>query len=245
MRRILLLALLALSFAACGQGPAAPAGTRVLIIGNSYVARPDLAARLQGLAKAMGRDARVELVARDDASLEDHWAGGAARERIAAGWDYVILQQGPSARRDSRRALSRDARRFADAIQRTGAKPVLFSAWPARSEAEDFPAAIESYRAVAAEIGGLLIPAAEAWLRAIARDASVRLYADGLHASQAGADLALLATWFTLFPAGPQDFNEAYVQRIARELHMEAKSRDALFDAATRAVDEPLPLRLK
>lgn len=223
----------------------APKPARVLVIGNSYVSRPDLAARLERVGEVLGRPVRAETFARDDFSLEDHWGEGKVQARLREGWDYVILQQGPSSSRPAREALSRDARRFAEAIRAAGAKPVLLSAWPQQTRQQDFAGAIGSYRAVAAELDIPLIPAAEAWLRVMGGDDRVRLYSDGLHAGDAGAALVALTTWFTLFPAGPQDFNEAYVARVAGALRMEARSRDLLFDAATRAVDEPLELRVK
>lgn len=233
---------------ACWAGVAladAAKPTRVLVVGNSYVSRPDLAARLERVGEAMGRPVRAETFARDDYSLEDHWAEGKVQARLREGWDYVILQQGPSSSRPAREALARDARRFAGAIRAAGARPVLLSAWPQQTRQQDFTGAIAAYRAVAAELDVPLIPTAEAWLRVMAKDDRVRLYSDGLHAADAGAQLAALTTWFTLFPAGPQDFNEAYVARMARALSMEARGRDLLFDAATRAVDEPLELRVK
>jgi hypothetical protein len=243
MLRVLLASVLVFSAAIAGAQAPSTAPTRILFIGNSYVSRPNLCARLEGIASAMNRPARCELLVHDDYSLADHWNDAKARDAIRKGWDYVVLQQGPSARKEGHAELLRDTRRFADAIRAAGAKPVVFSAWPALEDSDDFPAALQSARAAASAIDAPLIPAAEAWLRALQRDRRLRLYSDGLHATDLGGDLAVLATWFTLFPAGYQEFTEEYVTRIARQLRLSGSSRDVLIDAATRAVDEPMALK--
>jgi hypothetical protein len=154
-----------------------------------------------------------------------------------------VLQQGPSARPEGRSALIRDTKRFSEAVKAIGANPAVFSAWPARSNVDDFHEAIRSARMAAEESGAILIPAAETWLRAISADARLRLYRDELHPSPQGSDLALLATWFALFPAGPQEFDEAYATKIGEEVRLQGRRRDALLDAATRALDEPMVLK--
>ena len=53
----------------------------------------------------------------------------------------------------------------------------------------------------------------------------------------------MLTTYLSLFPAGPQEFDEAFVQRIATALDIPAPRRDQVFDAATRSIDEPLAIK--
>ena len=248
MRRILLAAFLLLAgFAALAAPATAPdparKPVRVLFVGNSLVALAEIPTRLQLLARHMGREVAVDSVTASDFSLEDHRRDGRAMARIAEGWDFVVLQQGPSSRPDNRKRLLEEARRFGEAARAAGAKPVLFAAWPDQDHPQDFPATIASYRGAAEQLDALLIPAAEAWLRVLAKDRRARLYSDGLHASAVGGDLALLTTWFTLFPAGPQEFDDAYLDKIAAHLRMARSTRDTLFDAATRAVDEPMVLK--
>src|SRR5687767_8004255 len=101
-RRVIRLVLAAcLTTVACGDDPAAPEKDtiRVLFIGNSLTGSNDLPAMLEALAAASGPPAiRVAAVTRDGFSLEDHWNESDARARIAgARWDWVVLQQGPSA----------------------------------------------------------------------------------------------------------------------------------------------------
>src|SRR5574341_1173004 len=47
------------------------------------------------LARAGGRPLAVEAVTYGGAALEDHWSRG-TQDRIASGFRFVVLQQGPS-----------------------------------------------------------------------------------------------------------------------------------------------------
>ena len=83
---------------------------------------------------------------------------------------------------------------------------------------------------------------AETWLRTLSQDPRVELYAGPSSASPLGTDLAVLTAWFALFPAGPQEFDDAYLARLGRALDMDTAHIERYVDAATRAIDEPLRL---
>jgi hypothetical protein len=167
---------------------------RILFIGNSLTATNDLPAVLEAFARAQGVTVETRTVAFPDHSLEDHWRRPEARRAISEGkWDYVVLQQGPSAMQDSRRLLRTYTTRFAEEIAAAGARPALFMVWPASGRLNDFPRVIESYRAAAADVGAVLLPAGDAWRRMWDRDRTVRLYGpDGFHPSGLGTYLAAL-----------------------------------------------------
>lgn len=216
---------------------------RVLFVGNSLTFTGDIPARLEKLARAMGRGASVEAVAFPDFSLEDHWRDGRATAAIAKGWDVVVLQQGPSAAPESREQLIEYARRFAKPIRAAGAKPALYMVWPRSDRLRDFAAGIASYRAAAEAVEGIVLPVGEAWLRALSADKRLRLYRDTIHPASLGADLAVLTIYLALFPAGPQEFDDAFVAKVSAVLEIPTDRRDLLFDAATRAIDEPMSLK--
>jgi len=234
---------LALAAHAAAQAPAPPKELRILFIGNSLTYTNDLPARLARVAEATGRKAVVESVALADYSLEDHWSRKTAADALRRKWDVVILQQGSSELPESRAQLIEFAKRFAKPIREAGAKPALYMVWPLASRPKDFSAVIDAYRAAAEAADALVLPAGEAWLRALASDNSLNLYRDGIHPTAAGSDLAVLAIYFSLFPAGPQEFDEAFVAKIASVLDIPTRSRDLFFDAATRAIDSPLPIK--
>jgi hypothetical protein len=167
---------------------------RILFIGNSLTATNDLPAVLEAFARAQGVRMETRTVAFSDHSLEDHWNRREARRTIAeAKWDYVVLQQGPSAMRESQRSLRDYTGRFAEEIRRAGARPALFMVWPASGRLNDLPRVIESYRLAAEDVDAVLLPAGDAWRRMWDRDRTARLYGpDGFHPSALGTYLSAL-----------------------------------------------------
>jgi hypothetical protein len=243
MRRAFLAGLLfVFSAVACAQAtPAKP--LRILFVGNSLTYVTDIPGRVAKLAKAMGKDAVIESAAYPAYSLEDHWNDGRALAAIKKGWDIVVLQQGTSAHDEGREQLLQYSRKFAAPIREAGARPALYMAWPLSDRPRDFPAAIQSYRVAAQAVDGLLIPVGEAWFRVLAKDKRLKLYSDPIHPSSLGSDLCVLTIYLSIFPAGQYEFNEAYVAKIAKVLEMQDSRRDLFFDAATRAIDEPMSIK--
>jgi hypothetical protein len=205
---------IAASALACLQLPVGPdplephldgEGRRALFIGNSYTYSADIPGIVQAFADSAGGDKiAVETVAGPDMALIDHWNEGTAKREIAkGGWEWVVLQQGPSSVEVNRDSLRLLTRRFADEIARVGARPVLFSAWPSASRRQDFPRAIESYTLAAADVSGLLLPVAAGWIAAWDRNSNAQLYADDLHPSAAGAYLSALVIYSRLLGKSP------------------------------------------
>jgi hypothetical protein len=230
-----------LSPAAGTQGQDKP--LRVLFIGNSLTFWTDIPKRVGEVAKSTGRKAVIESVAFPSFSLEDHWGDGRALESIRKGWDVVVLQQGSSAHADGREQLIDFTQRFAKPIRAAGARPALYMVWPLQDRPRDFADVIQSYRAAAQSVDAILIPAGEAWLRALSKEPRLKLYSDSIHPSSFGSDLAVLTIYFSLFPAGPQEFDEAYVAKIAAALEIPAERRDFFFDVTTLAIDSPLAFK--
>ena len=152
------------------------------------------------LARAAGRSAVCESVAKPDYSLEDHWNERDARQAIARGWDVVVLQQGPSALTESRLLLVDYTKRFNAEIRKTGARTALYMVWPSRTRRGDFPGVSQSYTAAAKAVGGLLLPAGDAWRAAWSIDPELALYGpDGLHPTTMGTYLAALVIYRQVF----------------------------------------------
>ena len=196
-------------------GVLVPAGTaaqpsgrplRILFVGNSHTATnlvPDLVTRL---AMAAGHPQPLtRMVALGGFSLEDHWNQGDAQRAVAAGpWDFVVLQQGPSALPESRQLLVAYARRFGDVIKKAGARPAMFMVWPSQTRRGDFGGVSESYRAAAKAVGGLVLAAGDAWSLILNRQRGLALYdADGVHATFAGSYLAALVIVQGLYGQSP------------------------------------------
>jgi hypothetical protein len=205
-----MIALLCVAGLLCGSANPSTRQTndelRVLFIGNSFTYTNDLPALVAALAEATKQKRfAYQTIAFADFSLEDHWRQGEARKAIAKGrWDFVVMQQGPSALPESRALLLEYARRFDAEIRKAGAKPAIYMVWPSYPRFNDFDRVCESYRLAAEEIKGALFPAGEAWRAAWRRDAKLKLYsADGLHPSQAGAYVTALVIYEQLYGQSP------------------------------------------
>ena len=179
---------------------------RVLFLGNSLTYSNDLPGIVEALAKATNQRMFLYLsIAIPDFSLEDHWNKRDALKEIVKGqWDYVVLQQGPSASPEGRALLLEYGRRFAEEIRKRGGRPALYSVWPARARIQDFSGVSESYRQAAEAVEGVLFPVGDAWLNAWKVNPAIGLYAaDEFHPSVAGSYLAGLVIYEKLYNRSP------------------------------------------
>ncbi len=178
----------------------------VLFVGNSLTYTNDLPAMFGALAEAAGKTRPfVRAVTAPGVSLEDQWNRGDAQKTIAVGgWDYVVLQQGPSASAEGLAILNAYAERFAKVIRTQGGVPVLYMVWPSTRRPQDFEGVVQSYAGAAKAVGGLVCPAGDAWRIARKKDPELALYSpDGLHPTPAGTYLAALGFFGLLYGASP------------------------------------------
>jgi hypothetical protein len=174
-----------------------PGDVKVLFIGNSLTYVNDLPGMLEGLAAAAGGPSiGTGTIAFPDFALEDHWAQGDARRAIAlGGWNYVAMQQGPSAT-EGRPSLLSFSETFSTEIRRIAAEPALYMVWPSRARSFDFDGVSESYRMAAQRVGGALFPVGEAWRAVWRRDSEIPLYGpDAFHPSSLGTLVAALTIY--------------------------------------------------
>lgn len=198
MKVLLRLAVIAL--AACGLGSTGPeesldpAALNILFVGNSLTYTNDLPGTVAALIDSAGLGpVTVTSEAFPNYGLEDHWArGDALRQLDRSGWDFVVMQQGPSAT-EGRPSLLEYAERFAAPIRAAGAVPALFMVWPSSAREFDWDGVRDSYRMATDRAGGLFLPAGEAWREAWKQDPTLLLYGtDGFHPSPTGTYLAAL-----------------------------------------------------
>jgi hypothetical protein len=218
-------------------GSAAEA-VRVLFIGNSLTAYNDLPAIVEALAKAGGQpplDWKSVLL--PGTSLEDQWSDGQARKAIGlATWDYVVLQQGPSALDESRRSLLDSVSRFAKEIRAVGARPAIYMVWPSSDRASDFDAVSQSYRMAAQQVDGMLFPVGEAWRAAWKHDPKLALYSpDGLHPTPAGSYLAALVMYGRLYGRSPVGLPGNLTLAVGRAIQIPEAEARLLQEAAVEA----------
>jgi hypothetical protein len=227
-----------LLLAACaGTGPELPPhdnDLRLLFIGNSLTYTNDLPAMIRQLGLAVGgKTPVVESVAIPDFSLEDHWNRGDAQQAIRRDkWDFVVLQQGPSALPESRVLLVEYTRKFAEEIRAVGGRPALYMVWPPASRAPEWDQVTESYVAAAREVNGVVFPVGEAFRAARRRDPGLALLGgDGFHPSVAGTYLAALVIYAQVSQRSPIGMSSA-----ARIVSLPTGEIDALEQGAAEAI---------
>lgn len=198
---IMLIFALAVSCSAPLTESSAGAPLRVLFIGNSLTYTNDIPAIVEALAESTGKPFVYKMISLPDFSLEDHWNRGDALKAIKEGkWDFVVMQQGPSALPESRVLLIEYAHRFAEEIRKIGARPALYTVWPSRARFRDFNRVVESYALAAKEVDGLLLPAGAAWQAAWRHRPDLALYSpDNFHPSILGSYLAAIVIYQQLY----------------------------------------------
>lgn len=202
-------ALSVFAFLACslGTAPEAPEGSvKVLFIGNSLTYENDLPLTVSQLAISAGlAPCYCVTIAYPGFALEDHWDfRDAVRALEDEDWDFVVMQQGPSALASSRAHLVLWAGVFGDLIDENGAQSVMYGVWPQFDRSFDFPNVRDSYREAADAIGALFAPAGEAWQFAWAADSTLPLYAaDDFHPSPMGTYLAALVVFERIYGRTP------------------------------------------
>jgi hypothetical protein len=169
-----------------------PAARKVLFIGNSLTYANNLPQTIERLSASIGEPITATAIAFPDFSLTDHWDKGDALAAIRrGGWDFVVLQQGPSSLPDSRLQLLADTLRFDAEIRKAGARTALYQVWPPRARARFAPDVSRSYADAAKAVRALLLPVGDAWQAAFTADSSAKLYGpDDFHPSPEGSELA-------------------------------------------------------
>jgi len=177
-----------------GLPPLDSSKLNVLFVGNSLTYSNDL----PGILAAFFEAANVGEFFIDDVSiggtaLVDHWSAGRARPEIErGGWDFVVMQQGPSAT-EGRPLLLEYAEIFNTAITATGAKSAMYMVWPAKVRFFDFDGVFDSYHTAAVNIGGYFFPGGEAWRVAWETEPDLQFYGgDDFHPSPMGSYLVAL-----------------------------------------------------
>jgi hypothetical protein len=217
--------------------PATAAGDRVLFIGNSLTEGNDLPLLVEALSRAGGRAFAVEAVTYGGFSLEDHWGRGTQNRIAGGGYRFVVLQQGPSALAESRVNLREWTRRFDGVIRQAGGRTALYMVWPESYRPQAFPDVSDSYRLAAEDVGGILLPAGDAWVAAWRQQPDLQLYgSDGFHPTVLGSYLAALAIYGGLSGASPVGLPSRLSLRGGRTIEVPAADARVAQAAAAEAL---------
>lgn len=179
----------------------------LLFIGNSFTQRNDLPGLLAELAAARELTIHCNLVSAGGASLRTHWNAGRAAQLIeSGGYDFVVLQEQSTLPVKNATRMAENVRLFDEAIQRAGAKTVLYMTWARQHYPETQQAITDAYQSIGRELGAIVVPVGVAWQSFLAKHNEPALYdKDQSHPTLASSYLAacvFLATLWNLDPVG-------------------------------------------
>lgn len=211
---------------------------RVLFAGNSLTYVNDLPAMIRELAEQDGKIIVYTSFLFPDYALEDHWNEGRVQAALDKDrYDFVVMQQGPSAAPESQVLLLDYAKKFADLCKKKKAMAALYMVWPSKARSFDLDNVISSYTNAAAKTSSLLCPAGLAWKYAWQDDAGLPLYSsDYFHPSITGSLLAALTIYGTL--TGKNDFSFIQYDKSFWKNEVDSASLVKLVNAAVKAIDK-------
>jgi hypothetical protein len=201
MLQRLLSPLLLLVACAGGTQPVEPeprASYRILFIGNSLTASNDLPGTVAQLAASVDDTIVVESVTRPNFAVIDHVNGMSDAVAVVrrGGWDYVVLQQGPTSQQLYRDTLILATKLLDPDVRAGGGRTAQLMAWPAAPNRAVFDGVLQSCLEGARAVDGVCFPAGEAWRAAWAEDPTLPLYGpDGFHPAPLGTYLAALVVY--------------------------------------------------
>jgi hypothetical protein len=240
-------AVLACAGSPTGLTPLPAGGRHVLFVGNSLTATNDLPSVVAAIAASVGDTVRVMAMVGANLALIDH-LNGATQVTSAiklGGWDYVVLQQGPTTVGVCRDSLVLWAQMYDTLVRANGGVPAFFMTWPALgSSSTTFDAVRTSFEDAAIKTAGVFLPAGEAWRAAWAVNPVLPLYGDdGFHPSPLGTYLAALEIYERISGKDARTLPKAVLNApdsIFTQMQNAAHAANVNFPAhPTRAITPP------
>ncbi len=216
--------LLCLGVFGCANKPS----TRILLIGNSFVAvNGGMDRQLRGLAPS----AEIAQIAVSGNTLEQHWNDGNALQTIRqGGWNYVVLQEQSQTPIFNRAKFFEYANKFNGEVLKNKGKTILLMTWERPDSVRSGVTTdnlASAYTTVGSQLGVLVAPAGLAFQRSLRERSDLALFVQDGHPTISGMYLAACVLYATIFRASPvgnvyADANISpedtdYLQRIAAE----------------------------
>src|SRR5262245_47438099 len=179
--------------------------TSILLIGNSFTQRNNLPGLLAELAAARDMSVQHELISVGGASLRTHWNAGRAAQSIRTGdYDFVVLQEQSTLPVKNAQRMAENVRLFAELINESRAKPVLYMTWARQNAPQTQQAITDAYNSIGKEVGAVVVPVGMVWQQFVAEHDRPVLYDRDLsHPTLAGSYLAACVFLITLLQKSP------------------------------------------
>lgn len=177
----------------------------VLFIGNSFTARNDLPDMIAKMAIACGKSMQHDLIFAGGASLRAHWNAGRALKHIQASkYDYVVLQEQSTLPVKNAIRMHENIRLFDSAIDKAGAKAVLYLTWARAHLPETQKVITDAYTTIGKELDAITVPVGTVWQKFLRKYKQPVLHdRDKSHPSLAGTYLAACVFLTVLFKVSP------------------------------------------
>lgn len=213
---------------------------RILFVGNSLTYTNDLPLLVCELGKADSILIGYKTIAKPDYSLDDHLAEGIVQSEISNGrYDFVIVQQGPSALPESQAILMSAVNKYKALCDQTKTKLALYMVWPSKSRISDLDNVIYSYSNAGKKHNVAICAAGLAWKKTWAANTGISLYgADGFHPELAGSLLAAMVIYGTI--TGNKQFNEQVLKNAFWSRKLSISSFNSLRQVAIAAIETKL-----
>ena len=233
-------------------GPLPEGAINVLFVGNSLTYVNDLPSTVAAIGASVGDTIRVAAAVGPDLALIDHLHGAsdAVGQMRRGGWTFVVLQQGPTPAGICRDSLVLWTSLYAPHLRGSSATLALMMPWPGSTHLDLYDEVRVSFEAAALGVGGVFVPAGEAWRTVQHSNPEQSLYGpDGFHPSPVGTFLAALVIYERITGRDPrtlpaQAFSAgralALPEATIRALQSAAHDANARFPASAAPTDEEL-----
>lgn len=149
---------------------------------------------LESIAKKFDEKIQTDMLCFPNYAIIDHLTEGKVQQKIiSGGYDYVIVQQGPSSQEEGRKMLIEDGKRLAILCQNYNAKLGYYMVWPSKRYYFTFDKVIANHKEAAKKNNAMLFPVGSYWKQYEQSNSKTQLYGtDNFHPSKAGSFLAAL-----------------------------------------------------
>lgn len=174
----------------------------ILFVGNSLTYTHNLPKLVKQRAeKKFGIIVKTEMIAAPNYALTDHWQDGNVQEKIrSGGFDYVIVQQGPSSQSEGRKLLFEATEKFSTLCRNKGSQLCMFMVWPSLDNYDTFDGVIQNYTEAAELYGAILLPVGAYWKSHFDETRNFDYYGpDVFHPSLKGSHKAADVIVYSLF----------------------------------------------
>jgi len=213
---------------------------RILFVGNSLTYTNDIPALVKELGKADSMLIEYKTIAKSDYGLDDHLNEGVVQKEIKKGkYDFVVVQQGPSALPESQAILMSSVNKYKILCDQAKTKLALYMVWPSKARLFDLYNVIYSYCNAAKTHKAIICAAGLAWKKTWVLDSGMELYgSDGFHPDITGSLLSAMVIYGTI--TGNKQFNAQELENASWSRKLSVAIFNSLKQVAIATIETKL-----